>query len=107
LNLYFLDTSALVKLYIYEAGTERMRNPFTGDADRFFAVSSLTQVEVRSAIRKRERLREIEAALAAKAIVLFEQHFRDRYIVQSIDSRILEDAKALVDRRGLRAYDAI
>jgi hypothetical protein len=39
--------------------------------------------------------------------MLFEQHFRDRYIIQSINNTILEGAKAIVDRYGLRAYDAI
>ena len=107
MSLYFLDTSAVVKLYIHEAGTERMRSLFSGDADRFFTVSSLTQVEVRSAIRKRERLQEIDGALAVKAIIPFEQHFQARYIIQSINNMILQNAKALVDRRGLRAYDAI
>ena len=107
MSLDFLDTSAVVKLYIYEAGTERMRSLFSGDVDRLFTVSSLTQVEVRSAIRKRERLQEIDGALAVKAIVLFEQHFQARYIIQPINNMILEDAKVLVDRRGLRAYDAI
>jgi predicted nucleic acid-binding protein len=84
-----------------------MRSLFNGDADRLFTVSSLTQVEVRSAIRKRERLQEIDGALAVQAIIRFEQHFQARYIIQSINNMILEEAKALVDRRGLRAYEAI
>ena len=96
-----------MKLYISEVGTDRMRSLFSGDADRLFTLSSLTQVEVRSAVRKRERLQEIGGAFAVKAIMLFEQHFRDRYIIQSINNTILEGAKAIVDRYGLRAYDAI
>jgi uncharacterized protein len=72
-----------------------------------FAVSSLTQVEFRSAIRKKERMKEMDPLLALKAIERFEDHLENNYVTQSIDIAILNSAKALVDRYGLRAYDAV
>jgi uncharacterized protein len=106
LALYFLDTSALVKLYVQEIESERLVPLFETDGNRF-ALSSLTQVEFRSAIRKRERMQETAPLLATKAIVLFERHLETNYITQSIDIPILDRAKSLIDRYGLRAYDAM
>jgi uncharacterized protein len=106
LAVYFLDTSALVKLYVQEAGSDRLYL-LTEAGDNSIVLSSLAQVEFRSAIRKRERMRETAPLLAKKAIELFERHLETDYVTRSIDAAILDRAKALVDRHGLRAYDAV
>jgi predicted nucleic acid-binding protein len=72
-----------------------------------FAVSSLTQVEFRSAIRKMERMKEMDPIFALKAIARFEGHLEVNYVTESIDIAILDGAKSLVDLYGLRAYDAV
>jgi uncharacterized protein len=106
LAFFFFDTSALVKFYIRESGTDQLVQ-LAESADHRFVVLSLTQVEFRSAIRKRERMREIDASLAIELIGLFEDHVLTLFESQSIDSAILSAAKGLVDRHGLRAYDAM
>jgi len=47
LALYYLETSALVKLYVYESGTERLVSLAASDAGHRFAILSLAQVEFR------------------------------------------------------------
>jgi len=106
LALFFFDTSALVKFYIRESGTDQLIRLAEG-ADHRFVVLSLAQVEFRSAIRKRERMREIDANLATDLIALFEDHFQTLFDSQSIDATIFSGAKLLVDRHALRAYDAM
>jgi predicted nucleic acid-binding protein len=50
---YFLDSSALVKRYQYEVGSDRLADILV-DADRL-AVSRLAQLEVSAAIVRRAR----------------------------------------------------
>jgi uncharacterized protein len=106
LAFFFFDTSALVKFYIREPGTDQLVRLAEG-ADHNFVVLSLTQVEFRSAIRKRERMREIDANLATELIGLFEDHFQTLFDIQPIGPAIYSSAKLLVDRYALRAYDAV
>jgi predicted nucleic acid-binding protein len=107
LALYYLETSALVKLYIREPGTDQLLRLASRAANHRFAVLSLTQVEFRSAIRKRERIRDIEDALASELIARFEEHLETKYVSQTVNSSVLDAAKALIDRYALRAYDAV
>jgi hypothetical protein len=53
--LYYLEMSALVKLYVYELGTERLLALTSGHAGHRFAILSIAQVEFRSPIRRRQR----------------------------------------------------
>ena len=62
--LYFLDTSALVKLYVQEPGTARLL-PLIGDRpENRFAVLTIAAVEIRSAIRRRQRAGDIDTEVA-------------------------------------------
>ena len=69
--LYYLETSALVKLYVYEAGTDRLLALTASDAGHRFAILSLAQVEFRSAIRGRQRRGEIPDHSADELIESF------------------------------------
>ena len=50
----YLDTSALVKLYVYESGTPQMLE-LASKADNQLTLSTLTQIEFHSAVRSRQR----------------------------------------------------
>lgn len=107
MGLYYLDTSALVKLYIREPGTDRLV-ALAGRASKHrFAVLALAQVEFHSAIRKRERLGDIDGPIAAQVLSRFERHMEGKFLRQVVSDSVLDTATALVDRYPLRAYDAI
>ena len=53
--LYYLETSALVKLYVRERGSERMLGLATGSEAHLFAILAVAQVEFHSAVRRRQR----------------------------------------------------
>lgn len=104
--LYYLETSALVKLYVREPGTERLLSLAGRSAGNRFAILALAQLELRSAIRRRENSGEISALVAANLVDTFTRHLEGRFIVQKLTDFVLDIALALVDRHFLRAYDA-
>ena len=105
--LYYLETSALVKLYVLESGTERLLLLAGRSSGNRFAILSLAQVEFRSAIRRRERNGEIPASVANELLSAFKRHSESRFVTQMVSDFVLDIAAALVDRYALRAFDAI
>lgn len=104
--LYYLETSALVKLYVYESGTERLLALTASDAGHRFAIMSLAQVEFRAAIRRRQRTGEILDTAADELIEAFRRHTEGKFLIQSFSDSVLDVALALVDSYALRGYDA-
>jgi hypothetical protein len=107
LRVYYVDTSALVKLYVCEPGTQRMIKLADPSSGHTLAVLSLTRVEFRSAVRRRELSGDIPPDTAATLIARMEQHLQNLYLAQPVTEAVIEEAAALVDRHALRAYDAM
>jgi uncharacterized protein len=107
LALYYLETSALVKLYVYELGTERLLALATSDAGHRFAILSLAQIEFRAAIRRRQRGGEIPGPTADELVDLFRQHSEGRFLIQPFSDSLLDVAFLLVDGYALKAYDSM
>ena len=105
--LYYLETSALVKLYVYEPGTERLVGLSARSAGHRFAILSLAQVEFRSAIRRQQRGGEISGSEADALIDSFHQHLEGRFVVQPFTESLLDVALALIDGYPLKGYDAM
>lgn len=104
--LYYLETSALVKLYILEAGSDRLLR-IAKNLENRLAILSLSPVEVRSAIRRRERAGDIDSKVAALVLDQMTQHLTARFIQQDLDTKVLAVSFDLIDRYALRAYDAV
>jgi predicted nucleic acid-binding protein len=107
LAFYYLETSALVKLYVREPGTEHVLALANRTAENRLAILGLTQVEFRSAIRRKERAGEIPPLVATQLLEAFERHLEARFSCQMVTDFVLDVASALVDRHALRAYDAV
>ncbi len=105
--LYYLDSSALVKLYIREVGTERMLALAGRKAGNQLTVLSLAQVEVRSAFRKRQRVGEMGHRLADELLTAFQRHLESRFVRQGLTDAILDRACELLDRHKLTSFDAL
>lgn len=105
--LLYLDTSALVKLYVQEAGTERMLELAHPDAGNQLAIVSLARIEFRSAVRRRAQIGDIDAATAVLLIRTLNVHLATLFQVQPVNDMVLEEAAGAVDRHLLRAYDAV
>ena len=104
---YYLDTSALVKLYVREAGTDRMLELASRAAGNQFAVLALAQVEIRSAIRRRERASEIDSTAADQVLVTFQRHLESKFLRQGVSDSMLDRACDLIDKHGLTAFDGV
>jgi uncharacterized protein len=102
----YLDTSALVKLYVQEPGTESMLQLAHPDTGHRLAILSLSRVEFRAAIRRRTRLGDIDPDVAEELIRDFNHHLSSVFQMQPINEAVLEKASELIDRHALRACDA-
>jgi uncharacterized protein len=107
LAIYFLETSALVKLYVREQGTNHMLQLAKRLNGSRFAILSLAEVELRSAIRRRERAGDIDPKAATFVLDLFQFHIENRFLRQAVTDAVLAQATQLIDRYFLRAYDAV
>jgi len=107
LAFYYLETSALVKLYVRESGTERVLALANRTTENRLAILALSQVELRSAVRRRERNGEIPPLVATQLLETFKRHLEVRFVSQMVTDFVLDVASALVDRHALRAYDAV
>jgi uncharacterized protein len=105
--LYYLDSSALVKLYIREAGTDQMLALASRKANHQLAVLALAQVELRSAFRRRQRSGQIDSRLADNLLCTFQIHLESRFLRQVLTDSILDLACELLDRHSLTSFDAI
>jgi predicted nucleic acid-binding protein len=105
--VYFLETSALVKLYVRERGTTEMVRLLSQPGDHSFAVLALSRVELRGAVRRRERQGDITGGVAQSLLSRFEQHWSGLYQVQPLTDYVLEEACRFIDRYPLRAYDSV
>ena len=105
--LYYLETSALVKLYIRETGTERLLKLAARANNHRFAVLSLSRIEFHSAIRRREREGDIETSLAQRLLTRFDEHMETKFLKQALNDSVLDIAASLLARHPLRAYDAV
>lgn len=98
----FLDTSALVKRYVDEDGSDWVSDLFLKREDSFY-IAELTLVEFTSAIARRINPSEfVESVLND-----FDYHLFSDLIVLDITSDLIQDAQSIVRQHRLRAYDAI
>ena len=103
----YLDTSALIKLYVEEEGTEQVVEATQDAADGRVIIVDLTPLEARSAIRRREREGDISAADADRVLRQIENDCSMTFLMQPSTSAVMEEAARLIDRHPLRAYDAL
>ena len=104
--LLYLDTSALVKLYITERGSERM-DELTLSGANSLATCAITQVEFHSAVDRRRRMDDLDEDEAERAVEGFSKHFKSEAFRYPVDDQTLDLACVLVHRYALRAYDAV
>ncbi len=105
--LYYLETSALVKLYVQEAGTNRLLQLAALSAGHRFAVLSISRVEFHSAVRRRQREGDIQESGAKRLLTRFDRHMESRFIRIQMNEALADSAIGLLGRHDLRAYDAV
>ena len=100
----YLDTSALVKLYVQEPGSERVRQAV--DRATHVATSRVTYVEARAAFARRARERGMSHASHREVVRLFEREW-EAYVRMEVSEPLIRLAGDYTEQHALRAYDAI
>lgn len=107
MSVYFFDSSAIVKRYVKEQGTDwviGITNPAKGDATY---IARITGAEVISALTRRGRSGDISRAGMARAIADFRNDFAREYRVLEITPPLIARAMLLAESQALRGYDAV
>ncbi|CUS35469.1 type II toxin-antitoxin system VapC family toxin [Candidatus Nitrospira nitrificans] len=102
--MYYWDTSALVKLFIREIGTDDAL-ALRADAPPH-ATATIAYTETFSAFRRRVREAALKAPHYHEVVRRFVQEW-PAYVRINLDERILERSRTLLERYPLRTLDAI
>jgi len=107
--ILFFDTSALVKFFHREKGTDVVVSLITDPGNSVW-LSELARLEFVCAVYRRYRMKKIEEDQLLSALDGFSLEF-SRFNTRKIGSAVLDEAETLVNRLGksvgLRALDAI
>jgi predicted nucleic acid-binding protein len=104
---YYLDTSALAKLYIREPGTDFLLRLAAEPPGGQLVILELAQVELHSAVRLRSRLGHLASEEADDLLERFDGHAADLFIVQPVNAALMQLACELLARHPLRAYGSL
>lgn len=103
----FLDSSALVKRYVQERGSEwvlQQTDPVLGHS---IYVARVTGVEVVSALIRKSRSGGLSTSDAALAVANFRADFPASFAVIELSPGLVVEAMRLAEKHALRAYDAV
>ena len=104
---YYFDTSAFLKFYIDEDGSDAVRALRENLRDHTFITSELTALESRSAIRRRQREGISSSEESETLLNRIDANLSRLYFVQDISEASIDEAERLIDAHPLRALDAL
>ena len=104
---YYLDSSALVKRYVAEAGTGWAANLCATSAGHTLYTVRISGAEIVAALFLRVRTGTLAESDAQAAAAQFRADLRDRYQIVETTERVVDLAMMLAERHGLRGYDSI
>jgi predicted nucleic acid-binding protein len=102
--ILYLDTSALVKLYVAETGTEVVASAV--ERAQALATVRITYADARSAFAQHARARGIAAGALRHVVRHLDEEWGQYSIVEVTDA-LVRRAGVLAERHRLRGYDAV
>jgi uncharacterized protein len=102
--ILYLDTSALVKLYVTESGSTTVLTA-VAHAD-LLATHLIAWVELRAALARKRALGEMDADRHAAIVADMEADWV-RFNIVRVDEPLVFRAGELAERHSLRGYDAV
>ena len=102
--ILYLDTSALVKLYAEEEGSDLVRQ-WVRVSD-LIATSLMSYAETRSALARKSRSREISRVIFTKCRREFDRDWQRLHRL-AVDEPLVRKAGELAEEHALRALDAL
>lgn len=104
---YYLESSALVKRYVVEAGTAWVRGLSAPASGNTLFIAQITGVEAVAAITLRARRGATSPGDATAAIANFRRDFVLGYYAVPVTLAVIGRAMDLTESYGLRGYDAV
>lgn len=104
---YYFDTSAMLKIYIEEDGTDRVLTLIDEDRNNRLFILELTLLEARSALGRRERMGSISTDTANGALTQIDRHRTSLFTIRPISALVIDEAYRLIDNHPIRALDAL
>ena len=105
--VYYLDSSAVVKAYASEPGSQWVQNLGDLIAGHLLHTSQITGPEVIAALFRKVRMNSIRQAVAVRTAHNFRQTWEQRYQVVAITPLVIEHAMLLAEQHTLRGYEAV
>ncbi|MBI5814515.1 MAG: type II toxin-antitoxin system VapC family toxin [Nitrospinae bacterium] len=102
--MIFLDTSALVKRYIDEPGSDSVESIFGSGEE--LAVSILAYAEALAALTRRKKAGDLAANALKEAVKSLEADWK-RMAVMPLGAHLLPLTKRTINRHNLRGADAV
>jgi len=102
--ILYLDTSALIKLYVEEEASDAVRAAV--DRASTVAASRLAYVEARAALARARREARIGLRDLRRAVMEFQEDWGCFFVVE-VNAELARRAGELAEEHALRAYDAL
>ena len=102
--ILYVDTSALVKLYVPEPESSAVQTLI--ESAQVSAISLIAFAEARAAFARKRRERAIGPKDYGRVVQEFDDDWEHYFIVDVTES-LVKRAAQLAERHGLRGYDAI
>jgi predicted nucleic acid-binding protein len=106
LSFYFLEATAFIRLFVQGQGTDALIRLMESAEDNRKLISSSTPLEIYAVIRRREKQGDISAEDASSALAVLRMESA-RMVQQPLNPAVLESARQLLDRTGLRWTEAL
>src|SRR5947209_20111488 len=94
---YFVDSSALVKRYVQEAGTPRVRSLTRRNRLNRIYLARITAVEITAAVARRRKGRTLTSPRASSILSRFRKHLDGRYTFVEVTPHLLTEAMKLAN----------
>lgn len=107
MTIYYVDSSALVKRYVTETGSDWIQGICDPTAGHVIVLAHIGLVEIAAALAAKTRQGVLPAAVCDGLLRDLQRDGRDQYWLVDVDQDVIVHAIDLTRRRKLRGYDAV
>ena len=107
MSTYYLDASALIKRYVTETGSSRIRDLFRPENGHLSTISRLTLVEVFSAFARRRREGSVTVTGYGTNVRAFRIDSVTYYRLIDLTTDVVDLSQQLLEQHPLRANAAV
>lgn len=107
MKVYYFDSSAIIKRYIKEEGSQWVKSITEFESVQMIILSQVTPVEVGAAFSRKVRERIITSFERDKVLGVFLKDCQAEYKMCAINDKIIKQAISLTCNYPLRGYDAL